>query len=200
MSRYVKENLVEDEEVIMEAKVSYLCIIPKILSVLLGLGILVVYFSALSNGVFSWFDEYFGENDLLYIMLFLIPFASIGAMLIIFNIAGIFSLLNMHLIVTNKRILGKIGVFSIKAVDYPIEKIDSVSLSAGFFGKLFGYYSLSIRSVGSGSAKGGIRFNGVRNALEFKNHITIAMERHSHDARILQAEEIAKALEKAPLF
>ena len=201
MSNYIKENLGSNEKVIMEAKVNKLCIIPNII----GISIYVILFFWL-NSSFLKLNDYMvsiGDEaapDFVFLMVrcFLL---AILLPLVISNIVTILSRLNATLAVTNKRVLGKRGLLSIKAIDYPIDKIDNVSLSTGFFGRIFKYYNLSVKTAGDGmpnavNAVGGIMFSGIENAVEFKNHITIAIEEHAEEARKLQAKEIAKAMEK----
>ena len=36
----------------------------------------------------------------------------------------------------------------------------------------------------------------IKNAVELKNHVMVAIEQHADDARRMQAEEIAKAMDK----
>ncbi len=202
MSDYIRRNLGPNEKVIMEAKINRLCIVPNIIGIILGIVFFFVLDSGLSevnNYAVSIGDAPMPEEVRLIMTGFI---AAISAIIVIVNLAKILSVMNMCLVVTNKRVLGKVGVLSIKALDYPIEKVDNVSLSAGVFGNIFKYYKLSVKSAGSGGADprtgagAGINFIGVKNAIEFKNHVTIAIEKHSEEARKLQAEEIAKAMAK----
>ena len=46
-------------------------------------------------------------------------------------------LYGMNLVVTNKRVVGKVGVFKIHTLDHHIDKVDNVSFKAGLFMILF---------------------------------------------------------------
>lgn len=199
MSEYIKRNLGPDEKVIMVAERNFLCFIPMLLSIVIQVIIL-----SYTKRFVLYIDSLIGlsmPSDM--VQIFSIGVIVCCAPVIIKNILRIISVLNTQLVITNKRVLGKVGVLSIKALDYPIEKVDHVSLSAGIFGNLFKYYDLYIKSVGDGTNSfggehSGIKFSGIKNATEFKNHITLAIEQHAEEARRLQAEEIAKAMAKKP--
>ena len=109
--------------------------------------------------------------------------------------------LSINLALTNKRVVGKIGILRVNSLDFHLDKIDHVQIKATIFGNLLHYYSLVIASVGgagynSGSKKDGEYFVGIANAQEFKDAATNAIEQHAEEARRAQAEEIARAMGK----
>ena len=173
MNKYLAENLGKNEKVILEAKFNKMCLIPYL--TLIGLGI-IFFILALT---IDFVGIYFGF---------------LSAVFIISSAIQILSFSHMCLVITDKRVLGKVGLLSVATLDYPIEKVDNVAMSAGILGKFFNYYSLSIQTAGTDAKRGGFRFNGVQNAVEFKNNLVAAIEQHAEDARKAQAEEIAKAM------
>lgn len=178
MSNYIAENLGKDEKVIMEAKLNKLCFVPRLITIGLGLIFLIVALVL---------------PDYLFVVTVSIVVFSASA--IITGALNVLALWNMSLVVTDKRILGKVGILSIATLDYPIEKVDNISLKAGVLGNFFKYYALSIQTAGTSDATSkGIKFDGIENAVEFKNVVVAAIEQHAEDARRLQAEEIAKAM------
>ena len=110
--------------------------------------------------------------------------------------------LSLNLALTNKRVVGKIGILRIFSIDIPIEKADHCEIKAGIFGNLFHYFSLRIVSVGGSSADRGNFLNkgnrdafvAISNAQQFKDAVTEAVEQHAAEARRAQAEEIARAM------
>lgn len=108
--------------------------------------------------------------------------------------------LSLNLALTNKRVVGKVGILSIVTVDITIDKIDHVTVSAGVFGNLLKYYALAVVSVGGSGAdlgvsrKGNPTFIAIKNAQQFKDAVTFAVEQHAEEARVAQAEAIARAM------
>ncbi len=110
--------------------------------------------------------------------------------------------LSINLALTNKRIVGKVGILRVNSLDFHLDKIDHVQIKASLFGNLFHYYTLRVVSVGgAGFDNGRTRtdkdtFVGISNAQEFKDMATRAIELHAEEARKAQAEEIARAMGK----
>ena len=177
MNKYLTENLAKDEKVVLEAELNKMCFIPYIVNIVLGLILFIIGLSF--DGLFSMLTP---------------CFILISLTLIIVSGLQIVSLNNMCLVVTNKRVLGKVGFLSLATLDYPIVKVDNISLSAGVFGNLLKYYTISIQTAGTDARNRGLRFGGIKNAIEFKNLVVAAIEQHADDARKAQAEEIAKAM------
>ena len=199
MSNFIESNLGKNEKIVCKAKHNTWCIIPNIIAIVISiLAPFIIDFLLLRLSDYvvtlgeSPIDIAKGQKECL------IPVILLLFMIVTLNVCKIFSIIGVELAITNKRVIGKVGLFSINALDFPINKIDSVSISASFWGRIFNYYKLSIKSTNSENAKrgGGINFVGIVNAIEFKNHITTAIEQHSAEARKAQAEEIAKAMKR----
>lgn len=109
-------------------------------------------------------------------------------------ILRIILILTTHLVITNKRVIGKQGVFKIQTLDIPIDKVDNVSFSASIWGNIFKFYDVTIKSVGSD----GWAFHGVSNAQAFKDSANDAIEKHAEQARKDQAAQIAMAMHSGP--
>lgn len=105
----------------------------------------------------------------------------------------IIDLLCTDIAITNKRVIDKCGIIKVKVIDLHIDKVDTVNISATFWGRIFKYYKLSV--VGSGAGEP-VWFNGVSNANQFKNMVNNAIEQHAEDARKAQAMEMAQAMAK----
>lgn len=71
----------------------------------------------------------------------------------------LFAVLGRELYFTNKRIVGKIGIFFDKRVDVPLDMITGVTVAQGVFGD-----TLLINTM-----SGGYRFNYVNNATAFQS-------------------------------
>lgn len=189
MSNYIDRNLGKDEVVVMYAKKNWLYMIPGFLTFILFLAIAIVFQVFLTDaldmsslGLIGW-----------------ILFAFAGVLPLIVRLV---KFLSINLVITNKRLIGKEGFLRLNTVDVHIDKLDSVGVSAGFWGNILHYYTLTVLSVGGSGAStrpsrkgnGGVLFLGISNAQEFKNVVTAAIEQHADEARKKQAEEIARAM------
>lgn len=192
MSQYVENNLGKGEQIVLKAKKSFWCLIPEIVSCI----VIIVLFVLLKN-VLELDDQGKFEYAMTTGKLYVNPLAGkiwipIFLCVIIIGIKLI-KLWGMNLAVTNKRVVGKIGVLKIQTLDYHIEKVDNVSFKAGLWGNLFHYYTVVVQGGGD-NAK--IKFIGISNANQFKNAVNEAIEEHAEEARKQQAAEIARAMGK----
>ena len=122
-----------------------------------------------------------------------VKLASVALVLLLGGIPllkAVLTVLGNHLAVTDRRVIGKTGVLKINALDIHIDKVDNVSVNANFWGNLFHYYVVEIKST-SGD---GWKFTAISNAKQLKNLVNDAVEKHAEEARKAQAEEIAKAM------
>lgn len=86
--------------------------------------------------------------------------------------------------------MGKAGILKVDTIDFPIEKVDNVTYNANIAGNIFKYYTVVVTGT-SGDKK---TAKMVANALNFKNAVNEAIERHAEEARKAQASEIAAAM------
>ncbi|MBE7068057.1 MAG: PH domain-containing protein [Clostridiales bacterium] len=176
---YIESNLRKDEQVVIRAKISWLTLIAPALSCIIG-WVIAFYLKGLElDNMPESMATILGYVAIVIGVLFTLPLVK----RILFN-------LTTHLAVTNKRVIGKVGVLKIDTIDYPIDKVDNVSFKAGFFGNIFKYATVQIGSV-SGEKK---LINSIGNAQQFKNNVTDAIEKHAEEARRAQAAEIAAAM------
>lgn len=112
----------------------------------------------------------------------------------ILTVPGLMSLvmiLARKLIMTNKRVIGNVGLLNTTTIDYPLSKIDSIMVSHSFLGDKFNYSLITIKSTNDST---GIKFGAMTDADKFKNLLTTAMEEEAEKARKAQASAIANAL------
>ena len=173
MSNYIQDNLQSDEEVLVCVQVSIWRLLPALLfsivMMVIGIGIVAQD----GNSVVSC---------ILVFILFIV--ITISVMFVYLQIR------TTYLVITNKRVLGKVGVLRIVTMDIHIDKVECVSYKAGIFGKIFHFYTLKIKGVGGS----GWRYRGISNAREFKNMTNNAIECHAKEARREQAELIVLAM------
>ncbi|MBO4399795.1 MAG: PH domain-containing protein [Lachnospiraceae bacterium] len=142
----LSQNLQKNEEVVLEAKVHWACLIIPI--------------------VFS--------------------FIIIG---IPYLISRLIAMKTTELSLSNKRLVGKYGLINTKQMDSPLNKINSVSVESGLFGKIFGYATITVNTASTI-----YNFRFIANAENVKHEIMEEMERFD-EARIQeQARAIANAI------
>jgi uncharacterized membrane protein YdbT with pleckstrin-like domain len=183
MNKYIQANLTKDEKVVMEAKFNFLTFIPAILMFIVSLIILLVGFKLYDKLLHS-------DTDI--IILKILTGATCFWLGIVFPLVT--TPIGSRLAITNKRVLGKRGILSLSAVDYPIQKIDQIRISASLFGRIFHYSTLVIKGTSDSGPRNGLGFYGVSNAIELKNCLNDALDKYAEEARKAQAEEIANAM------
>lgn len=86
-----------------------------------------------------------------------------GALVLVFTILKYKSI---KLVVTDKRVCGRINIWYTRSFDLPIDKADNVEIKFSFWGKMFNYATIVIKSV-----MGEYKVKYVKSAEEFKNLI-----------------------------
>jgi len=98
----------------------------------------------------------------------------------------------IELAITDKRVVGKVGVFNTKALDAPLNKIQNVSVAQPFWGKIFNYGTVKINT-----AAGEFDFDGIASADSFKGMIMAQIDQYEEDRVKQQAAEMANAMATA---
>ncbi|MCR5532221.1 MAG: PH domain-containing protein [Lachnospiraceae bacterium] len=140
------QNLQRNEEIVLEAKVHWACLIMPIIC-----------------------------------SLFIIGIPSL--------ISRLIAMKTTELSLSNKRLVGKYGLINTKQMDSPLNKINSVSVASGLFGKIFGYATITVNTASTI-----YDFKYIANAENVKHNIMEEMEKFD-EARIQeQAKAIANAI------
>lgn len=99
---------------------------------------------------------------------------------------------HIELAITNKRVVGKVGVANTNSLDAPLNKIQNASVSQPFFGKIFNYGVVRIDT-----AAGKFEFPAVKNAENFKGMLMAQIDQYEEDRVKQQAAEMANAMSAA---
>ena len=99
---------------------------------------------------------------------------------------------HIELAITNKRVVGKVGVLNTAALDAPLNKIQNVAVQQPFFGKIFNYATIKIDT-----AAGKYSFEAIKNADSFKNMVLAQIDQYEEDRIKQQAAEMANAMSAA---
>jgi len=96
----------------------------------------------------------------------------IGIFFIIASIISTLAIIGTEYGITNKKIIGKTGFIFRKNIDLRLNRVESVILDQGIFGRMFGYGHVVFNGTGSG--KNGFLF--VENPMLVKNQINQIIE------------------------
>ena len=107
-------------------------------------------------------------------------------------IAATIRFAHIELSLTNRRIVGKVGVFNTKALDAPLDKIQNVSAEQKLLGKIFNYSTVTINT-----AAGVFSFDCIKNGDAFKNMVMAQIDQFEKDKIELQAKQMAAAMASA---
>ncbi len=93
--------------------------------------------------------------------------------------------------ITNRRIKGKIGLINTNELDSPLNKINSVQIKQGLFGKLFNYGTIIITTSSTT-----FEFSYITKPNEFKSILNNQIEAYEENKMNMQAKKIADAMNK----
>jgi hypothetical protein len=113
-------------------------------------------------------------------ILFLVGLATavflFGFVLIVYAIVLCLRLATTEVAVTNRRIIGKVGLISTNSLDLRLAKLEGVSIRKGLLGALFNYGSITV--AGSGSTR--TMFPGMHNPEDLRRAFVSAAEKSDH--------------------
>jgi uncharacterized membrane protein YdbT with pleckstrin-like domain len=132
---YVQETLVSGEEVVYEGKISVWSLLPKLI-----IGVLFLIF-ALSSSIY------------------------LAVVSIVFFLWAFLTYISTELAFTNKRVIAKFGFIKRETVELNINKIESIRVNQGIFGRIFNYGSIVIAGAGLAAAP----IPGVSKPMVFRN-------------------------------
>ena len=94
-----------------------------------------------------------------------------------------------ELALTNKRVVGRFGVFSTESLDAPLNKVQNIAIDQGLWGKIFNYGTITITT-----AAGALMFHGISHADAFKGMVMAQIDQYEEDRVKQQADEMANAM------
>lgn len=128
-------------------------------------GEIVIEESSVHCGVFL-FPAFF----ILFYLIFLVNHSFVAIInfpwLIVFVYPAVSKYFFTELSLSNKRLVGKVGIIRTVTLDNPLLKINSISVSSGLFGKILGYGNICVNTAGSSMV-----FRGIKNPQDFANKI-----------------------------
>ncbi|MDR2945137.1 MAG: PH domain-containing protein [Candidatus Adiutrix sp.] len=106
---------------------------------------------------------------------FLLIFYGLGLLILI---PCILKIMTTELALTNKRVIAKFGVISRHTVELRLEKIESININQGVFGRIFNYGSVVVNGTGGT----GTPIPNIGKPLDFRKQINDYLEDHQKQA------------------
>ncbi len=107
-------------------------------------------------------------------------------------VRGILTYLTTELALTDKRMIGKTGIIKTESMDASLDKIQTVSVSSGLFGKIFGYGNVKISLASLES----FRYQFVLDADEYKRLIMQRIDDYEKSKNEQQAKQMADMVQQ----
>ncbi|MBP5399159.1 MAG: PH domain-containing protein [Alphaproteobacteria bacterium] len=160
MENYVEGSMAKDEVMQVRAKFHWLVWLKFYVSLLFW-GIVVLLCG------YTGIKMYFEDNGFLSSVFLLI------ALLALIYILWVFLKLKFtEMACTNKRIIYKTGVISLKTAEIKVDKIESIQIEQTFWGRIFGCGNIIFS--GTGTAK--VKFYDVSNPWQIKTRIEESLD------------------------
>lgn len=110
---------------------------------------------------------------------------------LIWFIPRLINMLTTELSLSNKRLVGKYGLIHTRQMDSPLNKINSISLESGLFGKIFGYATITVNTASTVYI-----FKNISQGENFKYNVLEAIDRFDETRIKEQAAAIAGAIKR----
>lgn len=96
-----------------------------------------------------------------------------------------------ELTLTTNRVIGKTGIINTRSLDSKLDKVQSVSVENGFWGKIFGYGTVCVTTAGSI-----VYFKDISKAEKFKQAVLRQQDLYEEEKARKQAQLMASAMVK----
>ncbi len=97
-----------------------------------------------------------------------------------------------ELTLTSNRLVGKMGIIKSASLDSKLDKIQSVSVSSGLWGKIFGYGNIEVKTAAST-----VIFKNIGGAEKLKQLIMAQIDIAQEEKMKEQAAQMAAAMASA---
>ena len=153
---YLDKHLQPGENILIRTRRSAIILVDTIFFAILALVFLVGFY------YFGWL------GDLSNLLRACIAFAPLLVCLLLL-LLDIISFIELELIVTNKRVLGKKGFKALSVIEIPLGQITNTEVGQSIFGRVFDYGMITIST-----ASGQFDYEKIRKPLEIQRTINQA--------------------------
>ena len=174
---YIENNLNSKEKLVVRAKNSWWALLPQLIWAV----ILTVLMLVLKSKASKLFGEEVTFAPWVWGIYVIIGFLPV--------IVRLLTLLMNTLCVTTKRCFGRKGILKRDTLDAPLAKIDTVSIKQTFWGRIFNFAFIVIKTTSSE-----FKFPLVADVQKFKNILMEEIDKEQERAKLEQAQMMADAL------
>ncbi|MBQ8427418.1 MAG: PH domain-containing protein [Clostridia bacterium] len=188
---YVENNLNSKEKLVAKAPRAWWAFLPSIVWLI----VLIVVSAVVPNKIIDAFREaaiQSGSYEMFTADYSFVKYIFWGITVVCGVIPLAVRLIELYcsaLCVTTNRVFGKTGVLKRNTLDTSLNKIDNVVIKETFWGRLFRFSSIRIKTTSADFI-----FPFVADVQKFKNVIMNEIEQHEERARLAQAEAMADAM------
>ena len=176
-----RDTLSSKEKIVYETHLHWVLFLEALSYILIGLGVSVIAYEY--GGIYQKFVHYCS-----------LPFWLYGAIKFLMEWVQHRS---SDFIITNNRVIIKVGVINRSSVSMPLSKIESIEIDQTLAGQLFGYGSIHITGTGTATSK----FNFLANPGKFRQKIQQASNQSGQDSNSGSMEiQNAYTTDKTPLI
>lgn len=110
----------------------------------------------------------FGIFELLVLNTFTTYFLLLGIIIsVAHTLYSLLELQTVEMIVTNKRVICRRGIFQLKTEELKHSKIEGINVNQSIIGRIFNYATISFSGIGTAKVK----FKGVKNPWTVKSRL-----------------------------
>lgn len=161
---YAEKNLSKGDSILLKANTSWLAVIPKLLICI----ILCIIGLSMAEASVS----------------LTVTFIVIAAVVLL---GAVLKIKNTELALSRKKLIGRLGTFSIKTMDSPLNKINNVSVDKSFFGNILNYSKLTVST-----SSGNYVYDYIVDADSFKNAVMEQIDLYESEKLKEQAAQMAQ--------
>ena len=154
---YIKNNLLDGEDIIFEGSIHWLIFITPLLKFL-------IFFTCMFFSVSS--------GNVVVNMLMLAAALTFLVLSLASFLSALISKRTTELAITNKRVIAKSGLVKIDTMELNHSKVESFNVSQSVFGRLFGFGTLTINGTGGGHTP----IQGIKDPMEFRRQAMRAID------------------------
>ena len=158
---YVEQNLHKGEKIKLVGKLHWIIFLNKATVS----GLLLVLFSIIFTSIFPILKG--GDKTTFsFVLLSFILIFFIGIVI------GLIEKFTTEIVITDKRIIKKIGLISRDTKEMNLSKIETINIDQSIIGRILNFGTLNIQGTGSGISA----IENIINPLEFRNKIYLIID------------------------